>query len=73
MSKLVLKNYYDSLPKRTAPKTIFIREVAARCGIVENTVRYWIKGESKPVNPEHLKVLSELTGIEEERLFANED
>lgn len=72
MSKLVLTNYYDSLPKLSAPKTDFVREVALKCGVVEPTVRLWVKGESRPSNPEHLKILSDITGIEESKLFSDE-
>jgi len=72
MSKMVLTSYYDGLPKLSAPKTDFVRELARRCGVIEPTVRLWIKGDSKPNNPEHIKILSELTGIPEQKLFEHE-
>jgi hypothetical protein len=74
MTKLVLTHYYDSLPKLSAPKTNFVREVANKCNVVEATVRLWIKGDTKPSDEKHLKILSEITGIPTNKLFEeNED
>jgi hypothetical protein len=66
---MTLTDYYEKLPKLVAPKTDFVRRVATRCGVETGTVRFWIKGRSKPCNPEHLSILSEETGIPAEDLF----
>lgn len=69
MEKLVLTDYYERLPKPVAPKTEFIRSLARECNVGEPTVRLWVKGETKPSNPEHVKIISKITGINEEKLF----
>lgn len=67
--KMTLADYYNSLPKPVHPKTDFVREIASVCGVDPYTVRLWISGRTKPGNPEHVKILSEKTGIESENLW----
>ena len=69
LQKLSLKGYYNSLPEPTSPKTDFIREVAHRTGATETTVRNWCKYGMRPNKYEHVKVLVEITGIQEEDLW----
>lgn len=69
MKKSKLADYYESLPPSYSPKTQFIKRVAERCGLVEQTVRLWVKGKSNPSEPKHLEVLEEETGISRENLF----
>lgn len=66
---MTLKGYYRNLPEATYPKSNFIRDVAARCGVTEVTVRNWIKYGMKPSNPEHIAILSEMTSISSESLW----
>jgi len=65
-----LTNYYEQLPTAKAPKTEFVSRAAKRCNVNEATVRLWVKGKSKPNNPEHFDILAEETGIDKENLFA---
>lgn len=66
---MTLGDYYNELPKMTAPKTSFLEEVCARCDVKAITVRHWIQGKSVPADPKHREFLSNLTGIPEEELF----
>lgn len=66
---MTLSSYYEKLPKATAPKTDFVKKVAERCGVDIGTVRFWIKGRSKPSRLEHLDILAEETGLHAEELF----
>lgn len=70
VGKMTLMDYYNSLPKQTSPKSDFIREVAQRCDISEATVRWWLRGQFKPSRKEFYRILSEMTGIPEDNLFA---
>lgn len=67
--KITLKGYYQRLPLRTAPRYDFIREVAKRCKVREQTVRNWILYGMKPQQHIHVEILSKLTGINEEDLW----
>ena len=67
--KMTLKGYYQKLPLRNAPRYNFIAEVAKRCKVTEQTVRNWILYGVKPQQDAHIKVLSELTGIQEKDLW----
>lgn len=66
---ITLQGYYRSLPDATYPKSDFIRDVATKCCVTETTVRNWIKYGMKPNNPEHVKILSEMTGINSGNLW----
>jgi len=68
-NKMTLEDYYNSLPKQTSPKSDFIREVAERCDLSEQTVRFWIYKKFKPSRKEFYRVLTEMTNIPEEDLF----
>ena len=69
MSNKRLTDYYEGLPPTYAPKTQFIKRVAERCGLAEQTVRLWVKGKYNPSEPKYLEVLEEETGISRENLF----
>lgn len=66
---MTLKSYYKNLPAPTHPKKEFIRDVATKCGVSEATVRNWVMYGFRPVNEEHIKVLSEATGISADNLW----
>lgn len=66
---ITLRGYYNSLPDSTHPKSEFIREIATKCDVTENTVRNWIQYGMKPNNPEHANILSEITGIPVDKLW----
>ena len=70
--KLTLAGYYKNLPGPTAPKTDFVTRVAKRCKVGTETVRAWIRGTRKPINPKYEKILSEESGIPVENLWPNE-
>lgn len=71
VEKLTLKGYYQKLPIRNAPRYDFISEVASRCHVTLNTVRNWILYGIKPQQRCHVEILSELTGIKENDLWAD--
>lgn len=66
---MTLRGYYKSLPEPTFPKRDFIQEIAMKCNVTLTTANNWIKYGIKPNNPEHIKILSELTGISPEHLW----
>lgn len=66
---MTLKEYYDSLPARVAPKTMFKEEIMSACGVKEVTVDNWMYGKSTPANAEHRRIISTATGIPESELF----
>lgn len=68
-----LMQFYESLPKPEPPKTTFVKNVAERCGVDVSTVRWWVKGRTKPSNKQHYDILSEATGIPKNQLFPNEN
>jgi len=68
MSKNLL-NFYNSLPKRTCPKTEFVRSVMTECNVSFPTVMNWISGKTKPFDSSHVEVLSKLTGIPQNEIF----
>lgn len=65
----MLKKYYDELKNKTA----FMNEVCYRTGRSSATVRNWIKYGMKPANSADVDVLAEITGINKEDLWINED
>lgn len=67
--KMTLKDYFNGLPLRKTPRKDFVKEVAARCDVSEQTVRNWCIYGMKPQDFRHVKILSELTGIKEENLW----
>lgn len=67
--KMTLKSYYKQLPGPTYPKKQFVHEIALRCGVTLATAKNWILYGFKPANEEHIKVLSELTGINPDDLW----
>lgn len=64
-----LKNFYNKLERQMPPKTKFVKEIASLCSVTEATARNWIKYGVKPTNPEHVKIISEKTGIPETDLW----
>ena len=67
VDKMTLSGYYDSLPT-SAPRTLFIKQVAKMAGVSEPTVVNWAKG-AKPQRFEHVMILSKVTGIKPEDLW----
>ena len=67
--KMTLQGYYAALPSSVSEKKNFINEVIFRTGVTSNTVRNWVHYGMRPSNPEHIKVLVELTGIPEDELW----
>jgi len=68
--KQTLTEFYDSLPRLEAPKTKFVSDIANMCDVRETTVRNWVKGKVKPSDPNHVKILEKVTGIDSKSLFA---
>ena len=70
MSKTTkLRNAYESLPKPTSPKTVWVHECAKFVGVSTATIRGWVMGRSKPQQEKHLELLSQFTGIPKEEIF----
>ena len=67
--KMTLLGYYESLSEASHPKTEFLNNVASRCNVSFTTARNWVTGRTKPMNPRHIQVLTEVTGIEESELW----
>lgn len=67
--KMTLRDYYESLPSSSHPKTEFVNDIAVRAGVSTTTVRNWIVYGMKPINPEHVEILSQATGIEKDCLW----
>ena len=73
--KLSLKGYYQSLPERVAPKQQLLEEIQRGCERVTGirptitTVRNWVLYGLRPKRPEHIEVISKITGIKEELLW----
>lgn len=67
---MTLKGYYKNLPESVHPKTEFINEIIKRTGVSFNTARNWVIYGMKPNNPEHISVLSEITGIPRNNLWS---
>lgn len=70
--KMTLRSYYEGLERPTPPKKEFIKRVAEMCMVDPYTVRLWITGKAKPSKEEYYNVLSEVTGIDKDKLFDNE-
>ena len=66
---MTLNEYYMNLPTQRSPKTDFIRKIAGLCDVETATVRNWVMGRRKPVNPEHIKIICKVTHLKEEELF----
>ena len=67
--EMTLKGYYLSLPAPTYPKKDLVKELAQRCSVTEATVRNWIMYGFRPDNAEHVRIISEVTGIPEDNLW----
>ena len=66
---MALMDYYENLPSASHPKTEFLMELARRCQVAVSTTRFWVKYGILPKNPEHLKIIQEMTGICKEELI----
>ena len=66
---MTLKGYYNRLPEPTFPKKDFVKEVADKCNVTQTTARNWIRYGIKPNDPEHIRILSQITGISPENLW----
>lgn len=62
--------FYDALPPKAevAPKTAFVKKIAALCKVHEVTVRCWIAGTQKP-DALKTSIISKELGIPEQELF----
>ena len=66
---MTLKSYYKNLPNPTHPKKELIQNIATRCGVTETTARNWIMYGFRPDNPDHIQIISEITGIPAKNLW----
>ena len=71
--KMTLKRYYKRLPEPTYPKKEFVNALAEKCNVTMATANNWIKYGIKPNNPEHVRIISEMTGILPEHLWDDWD
>ena len=67
--KITLKGYFKRLSEQKTPLQQFVDAVSERCGVTEATVRNWCLYGIKPQSYAHVKVLMELTGLEEDELW----
>ena len=67
--KMTLKSYYSALADQKTPLQAFVAEVSERCGVSEQTVRNWCLYGIKPQSYAYVKVLMEVTGLEEDELW----
>ncbi|MBD5223620.1 MAG: hypothetical protein HDS71_06180 [Bacteroidales bacterium] len=69
--KMTLRDYFNSLPDaaQIAPRKNLITRISERCGVPYSTARSWLAYEVKPRNEEHLRVISEETGIAVEDFY----
>lgn len=70
---MTLKEYYQNLPKSTAPKTEFLKKIVIGCDVSFTTARHWVDGLFKPQSKELIGKLSEITGIPEDELWETKD
>lgn len=66
---MTLRSYYKNLPEPTHPKKELIKSIATKCGVTETTARNWIMYGFRPDNPDHVQIISEITGIPAENLW----
>ena len=67
--EMTFSDYYNSIP--LFPRKTFVDEVCKRCDVSENTVYNWLGNRSKPQKVAYYHILSEMTGIAPENLFAD--
>ena len=67
--KMTLKGYYNSLPVHSAPRYELLKAIADRCEVSIQTARNWCLYGIKPRSYMHVKVIVELTGLNEEQLW----
>lgn len=68
-TKLTLKGYYDSLPRKLSPKQEFIQNLARECQVTETTVRNWLFTDHRPRSREIIESIVRFTGIKESDLW----
>ena len=66
---ITLRGYYKNLPEPTFPKRDFIQKIATECNVTLATANNWVKYGIRPNNPNHIRILSEITGIPAENLW----
>ncbi|MBD5257057.1 MAG: XRE family transcriptional regulator [Bacteroides sp.] len=68
--KSKFRQIYDLLPSKAevAPKTAWIKEIAAICKVHEVTVRCWLAGTQKP-DALKTSIIAEHLGVPENELF----
>ena len=66
---MTLKSYYKNLPEPTHPKKELINNIAMKCKVTLATARNWILYGVRPDNPNHILIISEITGIPSENLW----
>ena len=66
---MTLKSYYKNLPDAKYPKSELINKIAVQCGVTLASARNWILYGIHPEKPEHVQIISEITGIPVENLW----
>lgn len=68
--KSKFRQIYDALPSKApiAPKTAWVKEIAALCMVHEITVRCWIAGTQKP-DALKTSIIAKHLGVPETELF----
>lgn len=70
-TKISLRSYYKSLPGPSCPKTDLLRTLSEKCGVSIVTARNWVLYGFRPSNPEHVRIISEETGIPADELWTD--
>ena len=66
---MTLRSYYKNLPDARYPKSELINKIAMRCGVTLATARNWILYGIRPGKPEHIQIISDITGIPADNLW----
>lgn len=68
-AQMTLAEYYDSLPKATAPKADFIKQMMQKCGVTQQAIYRWLKKGATPSTKEHCDIIAEIAKMPAEELF----
>ena len=63
-----LKEFYNALDTKS-PRRSFIKRVAERCGVTEESVKNWVFRGIKPQRYTYVRILEEETGLKENELW----
>lgn len=68
-----LEEYFSCLSKERGAKTQFIKRLAKKTGCTFGSVQNWCLGTARTSNYKFLNAISELTGIEPDKIFSSDE